>query len=969
MTDRSKSKDHEIIHQSSDIDELDSDNSSVDSISLVSYLNINTDSEESQLNKDVLNTDAQIVQVGDASVRTRSHVQKLVDNRKNRQTRELRKQKTLSDYLYEAVSDQEEDNKTPRDSVHSKYNTIVPQGVHKASDGEVNSLSRISVETEFKYMLAYETQNFQYLVEVFGEKKSILSALGKHNFANVFDMLDQLHASQGWIVSYLENICNNNKSQSVEELMNKLCERQKILSEYSQLLQPRLQSTSVKLQCKASSTCQRYLEMLKKPTQWPSETLERIKRVESYMEKNDPNFEIIKIAREELLDTSGSLVTGKQVKEPIKYAILVELPSDSNSERKLVSVFLFDNALVCARQRVITLHKRYTQDSEIEMASVSTDVKDQSGFVMNAKSITRYELKWFVLLNQIQSLETTGVAFDENSLRERLKAIEKLKGDIVVARQKLQEEMNKMEKESKRNKLKYPKIRRLRSQIHSLQADLILQAPKLPLFINTTDRQSYCLLMSSEKERIVWKSAILQAKANYHPQVKYRSPTPLLKPNSSTKSLSSVFRDSRRKSDSPVRVREDSEAESNDSLKNEFSYIINHCEQIASLNKLGKVVLSGSALSGILEVCIHEVLGLTESDSYYIAIEVDFYGQFELVAKTKSISNTMSPIWNQTFILELDTSQTICFTLFRHSTAIGQLEFPLEIDHLDQKNESFNLIALEDATKPISLKLSISYNEGSKMRRHEDSKNQLNMFGLTLTEVLSQDQANLDLLQRKLSNERRYEKLRVPVLVTTCVEEIERRGLLEVGIYRTSGTTTAIAFLKDQFDEDTTLAAKQIGDYDINVVSGLLKLFFRNLSTPLIPNDVMNALVKASAIEDEKEKMSEFSTALKTLPSANLDTFRYLLDHFMRVCQHEEQNKMNAGNLSLIWGMTLFQPDATSAPLRIGVGDPTEIDAASLQSVQKATSNSMLQNTILNTILVSYAAGKLDLSNKLIAHL
>ncbi|VDO08259.1 unnamed protein product [Rodentolepis nana] len=899
MADKSKSKAHRVVHQSSDIDELESDNSSGDSISLVSYLNINTDSEESQLNKDVLITDAQIVQVGDASVRTRSHVQKLVDSRKNRQTRELRKQKTLSDYLFEAVSDREGDCDTPQDLVSSKCSTTL-------------------------------------------EKKAILSALGKHNSANVFDTLAEIHANQGWIVSYLENICNNNKSQSVEELMNKLCERQKLLAEYSQLLQTRLQSTSVKLQCKASS------------------------RIESYMEKDDPNFEIINIASEELQDTSGNLAIGKQVKEPIKHAIFVELPNESNSERKLVSVFLFDNALVCARQRVITLHKHYTQDLESDTNSVSTDLKDQSGFVMNAKSITRYEIKWFVLLNQIQFVETTGVAFDENSLRERLKTIEKLKGDIVIARQKLQEEMNKVEKESKRHKLKYPKIRRLRSQIHSLQAELILQAPKLPLFIHTADRQSYCLLMSSEKERIVWKSAILQAKADYHPQDKHRSPTPSLKHNSSIKPLSSVFRDTKRKSDSPVRVREGLEPESNDSMKNELSYIINHCK-VASLNNFGKVVLSGSAINGILEVYIHEVTGLTERDSYYIAIEVDFYGHFELVGKTKSISNTTNPSWNQSFILELDTSKTICFTLFRQSTAIGQLELPLEVDHLDQKNESFNLIGLDDTTKTMSLKLSISYNEGSSTRGREDSKNQLNMFGLTLTEVLSQDQANLELLQRKLSNEKKYAKLRVPVLVTACVEEIERRGLLEEGIYRTSGTTTAITFLKDQFDQDTVSAAKQIGDYDINVVSGLLKLFFRNLSTPLIPDNVMNKLIEAYAIEDEKEKMTGFSAALKTLPTANLDTFRYLLDHFIRVCQHEEQNKMNAGNLSLIWAMTLFQPP--SASLRSGVANPTAIDAASLQSVQKATSNSMLQTTILNTLLVSYASGKLDLSRQLIAHL
>ncbi|VUZ56808.1 unnamed protein product [Hymenolepis diminuta] len=353
MTEKRKSEDREVVHQGSDIDELDSDNLSDESISIEGYLNINTDSEESQFNKDVYTPDSAIVRVGNVSVRTRPRVEKPTDSRKHRNTRELGKRKTVSEYLCESMSNQEEDDEKPRDLDVSK-NDISPQQVNSFSD---NAISAVSIEAEFKYMLAYETQNFNDLAAVFAEKKSISSAFGKHNFGNVFDMLIELHANQGWVVSYLKNICNNNKSQSVEDLMDKLCERQKILCEYSQLLQSRLQSKSVKLQCKGSSTCQKYVEMLNKPTQWISETLMRIKRIESYMKKDDPNFEVISIASEELRDTSGNLLTAKQNKEPIKYAILVDLRNDPNPDRKLVSVFLFDNAFVCARQRVITLHK------------------------------------------------------------------------------------------------------------------------------------------------------------------------------------------------------------------------------------------------------------------------------------------------------------------------------------------------------------------------------------------------------------------------------------------------------------------------------------------------------------------------------------------------------------------------------------------------------------------------------------
>jgi len=40
----------------------------------------------------------------------------------------------------------------------------------------------------------------------------------------------------------------------------------------------------------------------------------------------------------------------------------------------------------------------------------------------------------------------------------------------------------------------------------------------------------------------------------------------------------------------------------------------------------------------------------------------------------------------------------------------------------------------------------------------------------------------------------------VPLIVRQCVEEIERRGMEEVGIYRVSGVATDIQALKAAFD-------------------------------------------------------------------------------------------------------------------------------------------------------------------------
>ncbi len=40
----------------------------------------------------------------------------------------------------------------------------------------------------------------------------------------------------------------------------------------------------------------------------------------------------------------------------------------------------------------------------------------------------------------------------------------------------------------------------------------------------------------------------------------------------------------------------------------------------------------------------------------------------------------------------------------------------------------------------------------------------------------------------------------IPVVVEQCIEEVERRGMTEVGIYRLSGSSTAIQELRHQYN-------------------------------------------------------------------------------------------------------------------------------------------------------------------------
>lgn len=50
----------------------------------------------------------------------------------------------------------------------------------------------------------------------------------------------------------------------------------------------------------------------------------------------------------------------------------------------------------------------------------------------------------------------------------------------------------------------------------------------------------------------------------------------------------------------------------------------------------------------------------------------------------------------------------------------------------------------------------------------------------------------------------RRERSKVPYIVRQCIEEVEKRGIDEVGIYRISGVATDIQALKANFDTSKT---------------------------------------------------------------------------------------------------------------------------------------------------------------------
>ncbi|TRY85334.1 hypothetical protein DNTS_031286 [Danionella cerebrum] len=178
-----------------------------------------------------------------------------------------------------------------------------------------------------------------------------------------------------------------------------------------------------------------------------------------------------------------------------------------------------------------------------------------------------------------------------------------------------------------------------------------------------------------------------------------------------------------------------------------------------------------------------------------------------------------------------------------------------------------------------------------------------------------------------------------PMVVDMCIREIEERGLKSEGLYRISGFSELIEDVKLAFDRDGEKADISVNTYeDINVITGALKLYFRDLPIPLITYDAyprfleaaseslnrtpitafslrVNVLISSmcsiiSELTDADERLEALHEALKLLPPAHCETLRYLMAHLKKVTQNEKDNLMNAENLGIVFGPTLMRaPD------------------------------------------------------------
>ncbi|KAM6904614.1 LOW QUALITY PROTEIN: rho GTPase-activating protein 23 [Xenentodon cancila] len=147
----------------------------------------------------------------------------------------------------------------------------------------------------------------------------------------------------------------------------------------------------------------------------------------------------------------------------------------------------------------------------------------------------------------------------------------------------------------------------------------------------------------------------------------------------------------------------------------------------------------------------------------------------------------------------------------------------------------------------------------------------------------------------------------VPMIVEICCGLVEEMGLEYTGIYRVPGNNAMVSLLQDQLNKGVDINPAEEKWQDLNVVSSLLKSFFRKLPEPLFTNDKYNDFIDANRMENASERLKTMKKLIRDLPDHYYHTLKFLVGHLKTVADHSDKNKMEPRNLALVFGPTLVR--------------------------------------------------------------
>uniref|UniRef100_A0A673ZRQ9 BCR activator of RhoGEF and GTPase n=1 Tax=Salmo trutta TaxID=8032 RepID=A0A673ZRQ9_SALTR len=488
----------------------------------------------------------------------------------------------------------------------------------------------------------------------------------------------------------------------------------------------------------------------------------------------------------------------------------------------------------------------------------------------------QYDCKWYIPLSDLtfQTIEDSEATPIPQVQEEEIDAMK-------IRISQIKNELQREKRTTKGGKA----MERLRKKLSEQDSLLLLMSPSMAFRVANRNGKGFTFLISSDYERAEWKDIIREQQKKCFKSF----------------SLTSL----------------------------ELQMLTNSCVKLQTVHTIpmtmNKEEDESSGFYGFLNVIVHSASGLQQSLNLYCTLEVDSFGYFVNKAKTRVYRDSTEPKWNEEFEIELEGSQTLrllcyekCYNKAKQNKEDGEStdrimakgQIQLDPQTLQSKDWQRTVITMNG----IEVKLSMKFTSREFSLKRMPSRKQSGVFGVKISVVTKR------------------ERSKVPLIVKQCVEEIERRGMEEVGIYRVSGVATDIQALKGAFDANNKDVSVMMSEMDVNAIAGTLKLYFRELPEPLFTDDLYPNFAGGIALSDSVAKESCMLNLLLSLPEPNLVTFLFLLDHLKRIADNESVNKMSFHNLATVFGPTLLRPSEKDSKIPANATQPiTMNDSWSLE--------------------------------------
>ncbi|XP_051994839.1 rho GTPase-activating protein 23-like isoform X2 [Xyrauchen texanus] len=147
----------------------------------------------------------------------------------------------------------------------------------------------------------------------------------------------------------------------------------------------------------------------------------------------------------------------------------------------------------------------------------------------------------------------------------------------------------------------------------------------------------------------------------------------------------------------------------------------------------------------------------------------------------------------------------------------------------------------------------------------------------------------------------------IPQIVEICCGLVEDMGLEYTGIYRVPGNNAVVSSLQEHLNKGGDINIAEEKWQDLNVVSSLLKSFFRKLPEPLFTDDKYIDFIEANRMDNVSDRLRTMKKLIRDLPDHYFHTLKFVVGHLKTVADHAEKNKMEPRNLALVFGPTLVR--------------------------------------------------------------